>query len=388
MIKKQKYSPLISLGFLLLAATCSAQENDLWPPHFEWEAFFSQNVIYSSDNAFMADSDDALSFDNWEAGLLFTSNLTDRLTFSGQLLGRKVSESSDEDFRVGYGFFSLPLYQGGRDTLGVRLGRIRSSYGLYNETRDMPHTRVGIIMPQSVYFDKTRNSFHSADGVELFAFHDFDDNRLSYQIFLSRPVADEDEARETMLPVTDLKGKHSILAKISYGSEYDGPRIAFTYYRPQYEFDIDPGLLQSSGEFYSESMVTSFEYNQYDWTFTAEYLRLKNKTIGVVPTGTFISAFFERPSYYETYYAQFVYRFNEQWDTYVRYDHAEERRIKDPHFYSYDSTLGVTYRPDNHWLIRAEGHYVEGTSSLMVRDNAPPATAYWNALLMQVAYKW
>jgi len=243
-------------------------------------------------------------------------------------------------------------------------------------------------MPQSIYFDKTRNTFFSADGVELFAFHDFAESRLSYQLFLSRPFADEEETRESLLPVSGMKGQHSLLAKVTYGAEFDGAKVSFTYYRPQYEFDIAPELLASDGEFYSQAIVSSFEYNQYDWSFSAEYLRLKFKVLGVIPSDSPVSAFFTRPLYGEAYYFQLVYRISERWDTYLRHDNSKDRARGDAGSYSYDTNMGFSFRPDNHWLIRAEVHYLEGTLNLLTRDNPPPRTEYWNAVLLQLAYKW
>ncbi len=398
MKQKQKY--FRSINQWLVFAFCltpggAAIANELaWSEKLSWEAFVSQTLIYTSDHNFLSQSDDRLSADMWEAGALFSAKLTPKLNFSAQLLARKISESSDEDIRLDYAFFSYPWYQSGRSTFGLRLGRIRSSYGLYNETRDMPHTRTGIVMPQSLYFDKTRNSFFSADGIELYAFHDFDENRLSYQLFLSRPFADLQEARETLLPVTGLKGEHSVLAKISFGRDVEGAKVSLTYYRPQYEFDISPALLQSDGKLYSESLVGSFEYNQYNWRLSAEYIYLKNKVLGVLPGASPLSPFFEKAGYADGWYSQFLWRFTEQWEAYTRFDYSKARHSSSSgyssrsNYYSYDTTIGLSFRLDRHWLGRIEAHYVEGSFNLLTRDNTGPRNTYWNAVLMQLAYKW
>ena len=155
-MKKQKLLPLSSFFILLFSGTCFANSSSQgdWFKQTNWEAFVSQSAIYSSDYNFLSQSDDTLSFDMREAGILFSTIVREKLTFSTQVLGRKVSEDSGNDFRVDYAFLSYPFYQTQNNTLGVRLGRIRSSYGFYNETRDIPHTRTGIVMPQSIYFDK------------------------------------------------------------------------------------------------------------------------------------------------------------------------------------------------------------------------------------------
>ena len=279
---KQKL--LLSSSLVLLSGFCLAEahDDDAWFKHTNVEGFISQTAIYSSDYNFLSESDDTVSLDMWEAGALLSTQVKDQLTFSTQLLGRKVSEASGNDIRIDYAFVSHPIYQNLDFTLGARIGRIRSSFGFYNETRDIPHTRTGIVMPQSVYYDMTRNSFYSADGLELFAYKDFDENRLSFQLFFSRPLADSDEVADShLLNPEDLKGDKSILAKVAYGSEIDGFRAAFTYYRPEYDVNItlkDPstGMTIFSDDdtsFYSETMLTSLEYNQLKWSITGEYSR-------------------------------------------------------------------------------------------------------------------
>jgi hypothetical protein len=395
-MKKQKLLRLISIFFLFFSGSSIADQGE-WFQRTNWNAFISQTAIYTSDYNFLSESDDTLSFDLWEAGLLVSSVVKDKLNFSAQVLGRKVSEVSGDDLRVDYAFFSYHFYQTMTDTLGVRLGRIRSSYGLYNETRDIPHTRTGIIMPQSIYFDMTRNSFYSADGIELFGYRDIGDQRLSAQIFFSKPVADEDETGEVAaLGPSNLEGDKSLLAKISYGSEYDGFRTSFTYYRPEYTGDVSFPIgsnvfSDANASLYSESMVTSLEYNQFDWSLTVEYLRHKFQTtipgLSVIPGKKVKNAGYE-----EAFYIQGVYRLTEQWEAYMRYDSSERHinRTLANHEKWHDINVGGSFRPNENWLLRAEVHYIEGISRLLSRDNEASSvqSPYWTAAMFQIAYKW
>lgn len=366
-----------------------------------WSAFVSQTAIYSSDYNFLSRSDDRVSLDLWEAGVLFSATMTNDLSFSAQLLGRKVSEFSDEDVRVDYAFLSYPFYRDYQQTFGVRLGRIRSSYGFYNETRDIPHTRTGIVMPQSVYFDMTRNSFFSSDGIEFYGFRDFgefSDQRLAFQVFISQPVEDKDETQEgASLRASELDGDKGLLAKLSYGSEIEGFRVAFTYYRPEYDvavsvpITVSPmiSLDEDHASFYSENLVTSLEYNTLDWSLTAEYIRHKFFTkipvLNSVPGFTAEKAFYE-----EAYYLQALKRINQQWESYVRYDFTELRGAESDATDFRDINLGISFRPDEHWLIRSEFHYIQGRARLFKRDNEfyPSEPKYWHAGMLQIAYRW
>ena len=373
---------LVLTGMVICTELVQANDSD-FVKSTHWSAFVSQTAIYSSDYNFLSQSNDKVSLDLWEAGALFSASMVHDISFSAQLLGRKVSEYSDEDIRLDYAFLSYPFYSDYRQTLGVRVGRIRSSYGFYNETRDIPHTRTGIIMPQAVYFDKTRNSFFSSDGIEFYGFRDFgefSDQRLGFQLFISQPLEDKEEAQEAAsLKARNLDGDKSILAKISYGSEIEGFRLAFTYYRPEYD---------DNASFYSENLVTSIEYNTLNWTLTAEYIRHKFFTkIPILGSSGFKS---ENAFYEEAYYLQGLRRISQQWEVYARYD-ATQLRGSNAYWTDFnDINAGLSFRPDEHWLIRTEFHYIQGRARLFARDNkyyvAEPN--YWHAGMLQIAYRW
>ena len=389
-------------------------------------------MVHSSDYNFLSQSDDDLSFDLWEAGALYSTKVYKDLGFSGQLLGRKVSESSGDDIRLDYAFLSLPLYRKDEVQLIARLGRIRSSFGFYNETRDIPHTRTGIFMPQSIYYDQTRNSFYSADGIEFFISKGFDETQLSFQVFLSKPVVDEEEIKEvSALNPSNLDGDQSLLVKLAYGSEFEGWRAALTYYRPEYTIDVNPVLAVSpsvvglpagpavnvqiygdDSSFYSETVLTSLEYNQLDWSITAEYSRNKleskvnldvNKTVANSPLLQFLSPMqlslaqqyavqnIKYAGHEESFYIQGLYRWTDTTDTYIRYDYNRLRDVSfaDPYGHFVDMNIGASWRPNHNWLVRGEFHYIDGWSRLFNRDNQSQRTnRYWNVAALQVAYRW
>lgn len=425
------------LSALLIPFSVLAEES-AWFENSSFEGFVSDTAIYSSDYQFFSESDDSVSFDMWEAGLLFSTNVVDQVSFSGQLLGRRISQDSGNDLRLDYAFLSFPLMTNSKDSFGLRLGRIRSSFGFYNETRDIPHNRTGILMPQSVYYDMTRNSFYSADGVEFFANRDIGENRLGFQMFISKPVADDDETEEaSYLNPTNLEGDHSFLAKISYGSEVEGFRYAFTYYRPEYDVDVNfiapfdaatfglPSAIlfapvdAKGSSFYSQTVLFSIEYNQLDWSLTAEYSRHKFQTFinadlassleqvflpAPFPPGTTVAsqltpeqisaaqASLSGAGYEENFYIQGLYRFDEQWESYVRYDYNKGvgGGFTSPDTRWIDINVGGAYRPDEHWLLRGELHYIDGRSRLLKRDNVfvQGQDPYWVAALMQIAYRF
>jgi len=423
---------------MMVGFDAHAKENG-WFQHTTIQGFVSQTIISTTDNNFLGSTNDRASFDFWEAGALVNTKVFDKLSFSSQLLGREVSQATGVQTRIDFAFFSYPFIQGIDYTVGARLGRIRSSFGFYNETRDIPHTRTGVIMPQSLYYDMTRNSFYSADGIEFFAHRDIGENRLSFQMFFSKPVEEKEELKEAAgLNPDEFDGDKGFLAKITYGSEFEGFRVGFTYFRPEFDVDVtlkdfpfDTSVLGlplgeailtldgDSSTFYSENMVTSIEYNQINWSLTAEYSRHKfntdiNVNVATIQFPTLVPGEFAdlggslTPSelkvaqdktnnilnndfYEEAFYLQGLYRVNDYWETYLRFEYSQPHSDEsiDPLDKWKDINAGVTYRPDERWLLRGEFHYIEGANRLFSRDNPRESRGiYWTAAMLQIAYKW
>ena len=78
------------------------------------------------------------------------------------------------------------------------------------------------------------------------------------------------------------------------------------------------------------------------------------------------------------------------WSGFLRYDGLriqhdnpllEGSRVK-------DLSVGLGWQPDQHWLLRAEWHLIDGTTWLSVRDNPQPdLEKHWQMVLFQVSYR-
>jgi len=90
------------------------------------------------------------------------------------------------------------------------------------------------------------------------------------------------------------------------------------------------------------------------------------------------------------YYIQGVYRFSPGWDAFLRWDaqYMAGSGSKDVTTYTEDVTVGLGWRPDSNWLLRAEWHFIEGNSALSMRENDPQdLQKYWNMVLFQISYR-
>ena len=114
-------------------------------------------IASTSDNNFLGEDKSSSSI--IELGLSASYQISNNLTFTGQIGQRRFGESfSDERPRVDFAslnYFSNQLKIGEQS---ISVGRIKVPIGFYNASRDVPLTRPSILLPQSVYLDIFRNS--------------------------------------------------------------------------------------------------------------------------------------------------------------------------------------------------------------------------------------
>ena len=158
--------------FALLSAVslCSTEARalDLLGSDFQLHGFLSLGLVNTTDNNFFGHSDDRISKDFSEVGVNASWRLTPELQLAAEVLWRRAGDT-DDGARLDYGLLDWTAWAREQGRAGLRMGRIKTSYGLYNKTRDVPFTRPSIILPQSIYFDRTRNLTVSADGAEIYA---------------------------------------------------------------------------------------------------------------------------------------------------------------------------------------------------------------------------
>src|SRR5690606_11730451 len=154
--KQLKRSSLILKLALLCCMASIVQAEEVFGSWY-WHAFASQGFIHSSDNNFFGSSDDGVSADYRELGVLLGAKPYKNFHMVGQLLSRRAGLVEDTDLTVDYAFVSYSFLSDLDRELGIKVGRIRSPMGFFSETRDVAHTRPGILRPQSVAVDRLRS---------------------------------------------------------------------------------------------------------------------------------------------------------------------------------------------------------------------------------------
>lgn len=256
-LKTSLYSSLL-LASCFASCTLAYDINDNW----HLNGFIAQSAIHTDANNYFGETENSISTDFFEAGLVVNGNITRKLKFSTQLLARKAGENDDGSPKIDYGFFSYDLIDNARWNTGFRMGRIPSQAGLYNATRDVPFTRPSILLPQSIYGETIRNSRFAHDGVQWYGEWRQELNRIIWHADYYQPLTDGNEMDDIFLvPLPgNIDAERSWMSQLIY--EWDGGtgQISLTYNLTKYKYQITgQDLANFSDGFGFELALQSFD---------------------------------------------------------------------------------------------------------------------------------
>ncbi|WP_136550389.1 hypothetical protein [Hydrocarboniclastica marina] len=408
-------------GLFLIACAAPLHADD-FSPSWRWNAFASQGAIHTSDNNFFGRSDDSVSTEFRELGLLLGAEPLQDLQLSAQFLSREAGEVDETDFQVDYAFATYDFYAGVDALFGIKAGRIRAPVGFYNETRDVAHTRPSILLPQSVYPERLRDLTFSRDGVQLFGSYQFGLSSLNLDLSYAELNISGDDYPE-LVGIDSLPGEvetpYAPMARLIYDWDLGRARLGVTYADFSATYKPIPGQeLDISFDYW----VLSAEYNAARWSLIAEYSTFDSNLEdignlnallgGSMPMDPAALEGYGGLSGYDSadlaelgalaggnlrystkgfgYYIQGVYRITPAWDAFLRWDvtYSDEEDRDNPFLYTKDVTTGVGWRLDSNWLMRAEWHVIEGNSILSTRENRPQdLKKYWQMVLFQISYR-
>jgi len=376
----------ISMLIAMLVSTpiAMADPND----SFQLHGFLEQSAVYTSDNNLHGNSDDNISTDYNEVGINAAWKPVNSFRLAGQLTARNDGNTDNGEIRTDY--LNLDWQFLARDAwhLGWRYGRVRNTYGLYNDTRDVAHTRPGATLPSVIYLEQVRDVFMSRDGYAFYGDYYTPLGAFSFDGGNGKLSVDDDIVSEALL--TKLDGVHVHDAHTDqFQVHWDNPsnewRLAYSYMR----FSTDLNYLVD-GNFALTMNLLSMQYTAERWQLTAEYLRF-----------TYDVNFLLVQRYPgEVAWAQFTYFLTPSWQVFVRHEDAVFDRnhrngsSMEPMFprwvgYRRDTSIGVRWDIDQHWMMAAEAHYLEGVVGIPVTDNNFAETVpYWNMAIFEVGFRF
>jgi hypothetical protein len=380
-----------------LVATCFGV-----PAHaidYQVHGYAAQGFVLSQHNDFFGDSTDG-SFDYYEAGISAAVQVSPKLLLAAQAAVRDAGISDDGSARLDYALADYRLFSEATTQSGLRAGKVKNALGFYNETRDVVFTRPSILLP-SVYSDNQnqRSLIFTAPGAQVYGSKFTGAHELSFSgtVNAERDVRESDERLLIELPVPfDLRIGDSWNLQLM--DSIDGGRwqFAYSHFSGQFRMSTDISLI---GRFDVDLDVFSARYNAERFTITAEYVLIGNDNLLKLAGTPILRQNVEADSGY----LQAEYRIHRQWTVMTRMDSSYRNRhdrsgrefaAANPGAdrrsqLSHDFSIGVQWRPDEHWGVWAEHHWINGTATLQRQENPPPVRDQrWSMLMLMAGYKF
>ena len=391
----------------------------------EIHGFISQGWLKSTGNNFLGVTTGEFGeFEFFEMGLNFSTSVTDDLRVGAQFFTRDLGPVGNSVISLDWAFADYTI----TDEFNVRAGRMKQAYGLYGEYWDLDLVRPSVVLPNSVYLMSLRDLLINFNGAQFYGnidFWDYDLGSIDYKIgagaimvndapnssiayFFNNRAYDE-YTDKFAFKMIDLKDNFIGNVSLQWNTPLDGLFLKYTgtwfdgYGTVRIEdelFDAFKQIGRADNRTSQEAVlsfkdvffwVASFEYTLDNAMLVGEYCRywgmFASNNPDLIPHTTLSQ---------ERYYIQASYRFTDMFEaaTYYSVQTDPENRnargfvngtqteyrpadqIGDPTYSSWTKDLAVSLRFDinYNWLIKLEGHLVDGTAVLYRIDNRDKET--------------
>lgn len=390
---------LIALVLItLLASWASADDSPISKDKWRWHGFANQGVIKTDHNNFFGDSEN-WSWEFNDAGVGGSWKPYSRLQFSAQGIYRRAGKSSQDGAQLDYGFVDLNILNSMDYGLGVRAGRVKNTYGFYNDTRDIASNKPSILLPQSIYLDSLRQLFHTMDGVSTYGNLQWGSTLLNLDLIYGKPLIDENT--ETVIlnypRPGDIENEKMLVGRAMLEDDSGRWRFGYSFVQLKSDYEASANDYSVDGEANINLNLVSFEYNYDKWQFTAEYQRRDLEYVGINYVG------FQQDYASDAYYGQISYQITSDWRAFARYDvyylfdddkdgkkFEAERGLPAHETFAKDTTAGIRYDINKHWMVAAEYHHINGTAWLARIENPIPSQTQekWNLFTAQISFKF
>jgi hypothetical protein len=391
-------SVAVLLGVCALSSAAAAQgDADLPDPlALETHAFVSQGFLKSNENNYLTSSKRG-SFEFTDVGINFTKGLTDNFRVGVQLFTHDLGPLGNYRTQFDWYYLDYRFF----DWLGLRAGRTKIPFGLYNDSSDFDSARVPVLLPQSVYPVDHRDYLLAQIGGEVYGNIRLGElGSLEYRGYGGTLDVSTPAAPAPGITVGNLSVPYVYGGRLMWSTPIAGLQAGASYQKLRFDADYDfiPQLvapLQAvkylpanfngtlPTKFLVKLWVASLEYQSGGLLASAEYSRWIGGFESEAP------ALLPPHVVNERYYAMVSYRVA-PWFTPGAYYSGYFPNVDQRHGranYQHDIALSFRYDITTHWLLKVEGHLMEGTAALdkSLNDNQDPAnlTKEWGLLALK-----
>jgi hypothetical protein len=328
--------------------------------------------------------------------------LTNKLRLGIQFAARDLGDTGNDKVLIDWAYADFCW----RDWLGIRIGKIKQTVGFYNRTRDIDMLRTFIFLPQGIYSENYRDAAASAKGISLYGEIPLNlMGNISYQVLIGTTEIDNNgstakSAREfgiSEIEKFDVDNLYS--GSIIWESPLKGLRLGATlvdtkinvYGRlsediiipvdfPPYSLIVarrgDPltasipktTISTYSAEYTWKNLVLAAECQIMDQDMTVNLPNLEPLEIRLNSLSYYGSASYRFADWFEpgVYYMEFYKDRNDKNGT----------RFTPPYSaYQKDACACLRFDLNPHWIVKLEGHLLNGVALCFPQDNLNAAGA-------------
>ncbi|HVY40693.1 MAG TPA: hypothetical protein VHM31_22295 [Polyangia bacterium] len=352
-------------------------------PTLEVHAFVSQGYAKSTDNDYLLLSSKG-SFEMSEAGLNFTSQLTERLRVGIQLFAYDLGKLGNYTARADWFYLDYRL----KDWLGLRAGRTKLPFGLYSDVSDIDAARTPILLPQAIYPQTNRYFLLGVTGGSLYGYVNLGRaGALDYRaVGGAIPVSPAQIGAPPEVSSIDIP--YVAAGRFLWETPLSGLRLGVSLLVLKLnETGVLPTMPTPTNVSLNDvvySAIGSVEYAWRDLLIAAEYGQARSVVHddqpALFPEGATVDAGgyglvayrvtkWLQPSVYYSFFAA-----NRNLGDQAANMTTNDENIQD------DLAGTLRFDVNDFWIVKVEGHYMHGTAAL---GAVPTAAPNWGLFLVK-----
>jgi hypothetical protein len=366
-------------------------------PPVTFHGFASQGFLVSDTYNYLGDTTDGSARFS-EFGVNASMNPLPRTRIAMQGFSYCVGNAGEYDPVLDYCLAEYSFC----DAFGVRGGRVRRQEGFYNHVVDLDMARTWVLLPQGMYPAKWRDMYSSLDGGEAFGSVSLSKfGSLSYELYtgyqrpqLNGGLAAQKANTPPYSRLVDVNSPWLSGGQLWWDTPVSGLRLgAAINYDEDVTFKTANGNTTVGSPFVQHYSV---EYLWKSWTVQAEYFTYCID-YDISKNGAHVRDVHIQP---DSWYASAAYRFNRWFEAGTYYtEYWQDIRYRDGDSYSSatgnpasdmcqrDVALALRFDPTSWWILKVEGHMIQGTAQLYdVKANPIRDNGWWPMLALKSTF--
>jgi hypothetical protein len=373
---------LVCIG-LVVAALHSVSAAVTWKD-VQFGGFASQGYLLSSANDYLGKTSDG-TFDFREYALN-ASWSKGEWRIGAQAFGQKLGDYGDDKIKLDWATIDYQPKQ----WMGFRAGRVKLPRGLYNEALDVDSVRPFVLLPQSVYDNRLRDFSAAFNGGMVFGNVGLGrSGSVDYRVFYGKMPLSTTSGASDYFNIDAPFPNLAISLDSAYGGSVfwnlpvNGLRAGYSYSRFK-NFSTLRFVPFRNANTYKDAPnydrhLLSVEYTSGDWVFAAEAGRENPEyNVHFLNQAPYALLFIKN----QYYYASVSRRINRQLELGAYYSYSEFSQdaigspVVIPRTPQGDCAMSVRFDVSEHLILKAEGHYMDGSGKIfdLPTHPQPPAS--------------